>query len=335
MARGKSSRKKPAEKKPPLTHFLCLPLVTAASKPQLEASVKAFTDDVSPTGSNDDSSNGNESTKNQTHIHPKAIRPVGALHCTLGVMSLSKDQLEQAIETLNGIDVERLLASSAAPQKAAVEESSTASEKQDAPSSLKRPISPPSSGPPCRPLRVDLKGLVSMHAPQKTSILYTAPEDSSDRLYSFCLGVQDLFKQKGFLVPDDRQLKLHATIVNTIYAKGRKKRAPPSWHQKETAHQPQRNATVQDDTGIGSSATDPSGANDQGDRSQGHGPNANAPLKIDARAILEKYEGFLWAKDVVLDRIAICEMGAKKKFDGEGRLVGEEYTEAASVRLPT
>ena len=65
----------------------------------------------------------------------------------------------------------------------------------------------------------------------------------------------------------------------------------------------------------------------------------NAPLKFDARPLLEAYESFVWAEDVVLDRIAICEMGAKKKkkerVDGGGSVVGEEeeYTEVASVGL--
>jgi activating signal cointegrator complex subunit 1 len=81
---------------------------------------------------------------------------------------------------------------------------------------------------------------------------------------------------------------LHATLINTIYAKGRK--------------------------------------------SQGHGPNAKAPLKIDARALLERYQDFVWARDVVLDRIAICEMGAKKLVEN-GEVVGEQYTEVASVSL--
>lgn len=137
-----------------------------------------------------------------------------------------------------------------------------------------------------------------MHAPERTSILYTAPSDPSDRLYNFCLALQQTFKDRDLLVEDNRQLKLHATLVNTIYAKGRKRPQPTS------------------------------------DRSSGHGPHANAPLKIDATRMLEKYRDFVWADNVVLDRVAICEMGAKKVLDGEGNVVKEEYTEVAAVRLP-
>ena len=330
MTRGKPSRKRPAEKKPALTHFLCLPLVTAASKPQLETSLEAFRDDVSPTGGADGSSAHDTGPTTYETVHPKAIRPVGALHCTLGVMSLSKDQLDQAVETLRAIDVERLLSASATAYKSGTDDLSTPAKDQDEPASLTRPISPPSNGHVAQPLRIDLKGVVSMHDPQKTSILYTAPADSSGRLYPFCLALQDLFKQRGLLVPDDRKLKLHATIVNTIYAKGRRKRAPPQRQRQQTPDRSQTNALAQD----ANAGEAQSGDIEQDSRSQGHGPNANAPLKIDARAILEKYQDFFWANDVVLDRIAICEMGAKKKFAEDGKLVAEEYTEVASVKLP-
>jgi len=127
-----------------------------------------------------------------------------------------------------------------------------------------------------------------MHAPEKTSILYIEPHDSSERLYPLCLALQDVFRREDLLIPDDRKLKLHATIVNTIYAKGR--------------------------------------------RAQGHGLKADAPLKIDARALLNKYEDFVFAENVVLDRVAICEMGAKKRIEN-GEVVGEEYREVASVPL--
>ena len=145
-------------------------------------------------------------------------------------------------------------------------------------------------------MAINLAGLASMHNPQNTSILYIDPSDPTRRLYPFCLALQTIFRDAGILLPDDRKLKLHATIVNTIYAKGRR--------------------------------------NDNNNNSEGHGPNANAPLRIDARGLLEEHKDFVWAEDVVLDRIAICEMGAKKRLDGEGNVVGEEYTEVASVGLP-
>jgi activating signal cointegrator complex subunit 1 len=292
MPQHKGSRKPPAAKKPPLTHFLCLPLVTRTSKPQLEASIGVFRESVAS-----EQPQETASENGVTRIHPKAIRPVGAMHCTLGVMSLDQDRLDKAIKLLQSLDITQLLLSIAAdtplgttvdPQEITPKEPST---KDQRPVPLRRPVSPPAeraSRATSDPLTIDLKGLVSMHVPEKTSIVYIEPRDSSERLYPFCLALQDIFKREGILVPDDRELKLHATLVNTIYAKGRK--------------------------------------------SQGHGSKANAPMKIDARALLDKYADFVWAKDVVLDRIAICEMGAKKRIEN-GEVVGEEYTEVASVPL--
>lgn len=307
MPRPKGHRKPPPAAKPPLTHFLCLPLVTTTSKPQLEASITSFRNAVCP-----DQPHATQTDDNAIRLHPKAVRPVGALHCTLGVMSLDDERLNKAIELLQSLDIGQLLLSAIGPESTplgpiidpqeAPNRCQPSSDDGDAgqppahtstSSMLQRPISPPvtrgSSQVTSRgSVKIDLRGLVSMHAPEKTSIVYIEPHDPSGRLYPLCVALQDVFRRSDLLVPDDRRLKLHATIVNTIYTKGR--------------------------------------------RSQGHGPQANAPLKIDARALLEKYRDSVWAEDVVLDRIAICEMGAKKRIEN-GVAVSEEYTEVASVPL--
>ncbi|KAK4953272.1 hypothetical protein LTR10_008981 [Elasticomyces elasticus] len=317
MARHNGPRRPAAAKKPPLTHFLCLPLVTAESRPQLELSIKRFTNEVA--GRQVDADGGDVTPR----VHPKAIRPVGALHCTLGVMSLDKAGLEEAVQTLQSLDMKSMLrqahgqgpASTTKNSEVAIEPGTSGA----APSSLTRPVSPPLIEREVIPLSIDLKGLVSMHDPQNTSILYSAPEDRSNGLYPFCQAVQKRFVDAELLVPDDRPLKLHATIVNTIYAKGKKK---PPMRQRD-----REEAAEADEAGQGA-------GDGQDDRSQGHGPKANAPLRMDATALLERYREFMWAENVVLDRVAICEMGAKKITDAEGRVVAEEYTEVATVRLP-
>jgi activating signal cointegrator complex subunit 1 len=289
MPQRRGPKKPPSRKKPPLTHFLCLPLVTVSSKPQLDKTIEIFRNHVSP----DQQQSEQTASSTASRIHPKAIRPVGALHCTLGVMSLANNvQLEKAIDVLERLDVKNLFsdAAAAAVASSGTLESSTTTKVTGTPTvESKNPASPLVA---LAPITIDLKGLASMHDPQNTSILYIDPSDATHRLYPFCLALQKIFREEGVLLPDDRDLKLHATIVNTIYAKGKN------------------------------------------NRSQGHGPHANAPLKFDARALLEEYEDFVWAEGVVLDRIAICEMGAKKRVDGEGNVVGEEYTEVASVDLP-
>ena len=320
MARQKGPKRPPAPKKPALTHFLCLPLVTPTSRPELETSIAQFRDDVCQTDTDVMLEDGSPEQSNVSQpVHPKAIRPVGALHCTLGVMSLKSNELLEVIDFLKGVDIQQLLEQTvdtfASAGNLAPAENETAGS-----SSVNQPITPPNVERSTAPLTVYLKGLVSMHALEKTSILYSAPEDATGRLYPFCVALQKLFKDKGFMVEDNRELKLHATIVNTIYAKG--KARARRHNLKPSSAEPG-----------GESATYGGSADRQDARSQGHGPNANAPLKIDATAILRKYKDFVWAENVVLDRVAICEMGAKKTLDEDGNVKAEEYTEVAAVAL--
>lgn len=210
-------------------------------------------------------------------ISPKAIRPVGSLHFTLGVMSLDKDKLSDAVELLQGGEVRELITAMCVTSA----DSSTLQESK----------SPLQDSNVIRPLAIRMKGLASMHSVRQTSILYIPPEDATERLYPLSVALQKLFKEKGFIIEDNRSLKLHATIVNTIYGKG--------------------------------------------DRSAGHGPNAKAPVRIDATALLDKYKDYVWAEKFVLDRVAICEMGAKKQYDAQGAEIDAEYTEVATISLPT
>ncbi|GIZ40806.1 hypothetical protein CKM354_000413000 [Cercospora kikuchii] len=284
MGRPRGAKHSGAAKKPPLTHFLCLPLVTPASRPQLEHALQAFRQDVSSTSAKPASSAEQQDDIASPNIHPKAIRPTGSLHLTLGVMSLSQEQLVRATECLEKLDFPSLLTSA----------ESTATQG----------------------IRITLQGLQSMHAPEKTSILYAEPADATDRLYPLCLALQKSFKEEGFLVEDSRPLKLHATVVNTIYAKGRKK---PT----------QKPVTITSDGRVLSASAGESSE----DRSQGHGPTANAPLKIDSRALLARYKDHVWAS-IDLDRIAICEMGTKKITAADGTIIDAQYTEVASALLP-
>lgn len=315
--------------KPPLTHFLCLPLVTPASRPQLERSLGAFKAAISGSGSGENASIGSDlaggSAPAISTIHSKAIRPIGAIHCTLGVMSMKREQLGEAVAFLRSVDVMSILQEQSGAGESATGNTAPSLDAEES-SVLSGPKDPSGSTVTANPLTVDLRGIESMHPAHKTSILYIAPTDSTGRLHSFCLAVQKLFQDKGFLVPDSRELKLHATIVNTIYAKGRKR--PP----KKAA--PPRTTTSKPLLSIDDSDAPMGGSDEkQEDRSQGHGPNANAPLKIDATAILESYKDHCWAKDIVLNRIAICEMGAKKITDANGNVIDEQYAEVASKSL--
>ncbi|KAF2803556.1 uncharacterized protein BDZ99DRAFT_353762, partial [Mytilinidion resinicola] len=168
--------------RPPLTHFLCIPLVTPTSRPQLQEALERFKGDVCAT----------------ENVPEKAIRPLGTLHLTLGVMSLDEDGLERATALLQSLSLADLL------NTASAEETATF------------PTTQPDS------LVISIQGLHSMHPPARTSILYAAPEDPTGRLYPAATKLRDLFTQAGFMGPEDRPLKLHATIVNTVYAKSGK-----------------------------------------------------------------------------------------------------------------
>ena len=83
-------------------------------------------------------------------------------------------------------------------------------------------------------------------------------------------------------------MKLHATVVNTIYAREAK----------------------------------------SGKKRWGKGSG-----KLDATELIEKYKDFEWAKDFRIEKVAICEMGAKRIVEGD-EVVDQVYTEVASVPLP-
>ncbi|MCJ1315594.1 hypothetical protein MMC15_000914 [Xylographa vitiligo] len=141
------------------------------------------------------------------------------------------------------------------------------------------------------PLVVSITGLQPMHSPSSTSILYASPEDSSLRLQHFCLALQTAFTDAGFLMPETRSLLLHATIVNTTYVTERSKRTAGG----------------------------------------GHGKQRNGRGGFDATHVLEKFREATWAEGIRLEKVAICEMGARKVDGEEG---SEEYLEVGSIELP-
>lgn len=269
-----------------LTHFLCLPLVNHDSRPQLGGALQDFKQKATAT------------------IPVKAVRPLDTLHLTLGVMSLSSQQLKRATTLLGSCDVTRLLTRSLDLDRSnseAADPSTTSESVKD-----KQNI----------PLTVTLEGLLSMHEPASTSILYVSPQDTTERLVPLCLAILDLFRSEDLLKPDGRPLKLHATIVNTIYAKN------DIWPKARASETPSNAPRAQD--GASSAATSSQTAR-----------RSKVSNRFDARQLLDDFASFQWADRIVLDRIAICEMGAKQHFDKDDRLTSESYTEVAHIALPT
>jgi activating signal cointegrator complex subunit 1 len=288
-------------KKSPLTHFLCLPLVTPKSRPSLSTSLAQLKQDLA---------------KNDI-CPPKAVRPPGTLHLTLGVMSLNDTDLEKTKQYLQNFKLHVLLRDLTmylAAQRAA--EDGTIAENLNA-----------AGLPDTDALTVNLEGLRAMHEPHKTSILYAAPKDKTERLVAFAEGVKEGFEQEGWLKKDGRDLLLHATIINTIYAKDKGRRhAKPRDVEKKVLPQDERHEASDDNDENNNTSEN---INDVQARSQGHGPNAKAWIRFDARTLIEQYKDFTWAEDVRIDRVQICKMGAKKSWsggaEGVGEVVDEEY----------
>lgn len=179
-------------KAPQLTHFLCLPLVTPASRPQLAACIDSFNDDVTrPT------------EMGGFGLPRDAVRPVGTLHLTVGMMSFPKNEgLEKAVAMLKSFELREILAAMQKPVMPGSFDTSTAADQTIPPRTL-----------------ITLRGLHSMQQPDKATVLYASPSDPDGGLQSFAENIKAIFKDAGLLVPESRPLLLHATIVNTTYVK--------------------------------------------------------------------------------------------------------------------
>ena len=273
----------------PLTHFLCLPLVSASSRTQLQSSLARFAADVSQPGAN-----------GEPKVPSRAVRPVGALHLTIGMMSLqTPERIEQACTFLKELDVRGLLRTAAAEPPNGTPKSASTAPRPESPSTspnqplaslLPQDLSPALVPMDAEPLVIALTSLSPMQSLTSTSSLYASPLPLHPIL-PFAQRLHDAFLAGGFLLPPpgNRSLKLHATLVNTIYV-------------KKTAGGKSR-------WGKGSA-------------------------KIDAREVIKRWGETTWAEDVRMEKVAICKMGAKKVMDAEGKIVDEVYQEVASMELP-
>lgn len=300
-AKSTASTANKPPKKPPLTHFLCIPLVGPETRPRLQEALEKLALDV----------------EEKDLISNKAVRPVGTLHLTLAVMSLDAEGLERAGRVLQELDLRSLIPATegsdishssvqeTGQEKVAIPTSSGATE--DAPTMTtasdptpNTPIPPttttiiPTQGHPAL-ISLDLKSLVPMQTPAKTSVLYAQPHDPTARLYPFTSALRSAFSAKDLIVEETRPLKLHATVFNTIYAKGGR------------------------GSGKGRGGKDGKG---------GRGKDKSW-MKVDARELVEEWKDFVWAEGVEVDRVCICKMGAKKVWsggsEGKGDVVDEVY----------
>jgi len=304
------ARPKYTNKKPPLTHFLCLPLLTPISIPQLQKSLSSFKKSVAAPVVSDTpvSEDGDtEVTIPNPVIPEKAFRPLGVLHLTLGVMSLrTEEEINAARALLHSLNLADMLEEESESSKpdntvpdkdketSSKSQSNTSGSAQISPDileTLKRAVTPPSLGRAKKsagPLVISLEGLQAFPKLQQATVLHCPPMDPTSRLYPFCLALRQKLVDAELIRPENRPLVLHATIVNTVYAKkdrrGEKKRMGSiNFDATEIMHKYNEQG--------GSATEDATGA-------------------------------FVWAKGIVIDRVRICEMGAKGVDDGT---LGQEY----------
>ncbi|KAJ4356266.1 uncharacterized protein N0V89_004297 [Didymosphaeria variabile] len=317
-SKGRGKNGKGGSRKPQLTHFLCLPVVNENSRYQLHTQLSKLKRELGDTG----------------FLPVQAVRPPETLHLTLGVMSLDDEQLQAATLYLKELDVKKILQNVTAQCMAEqAAESGTVSENLNA-----------YAMPDWEALSVDLKGLVPMQVAHKTSILYAEPMDQSHRLQPFGEKLKYEFTKNGFLIEDKRTLRLHATVINTIYAKsrgrgGRAKAPSPRGQQVDSVvdgvndveHDDGAStagSTIDGQDEVTTAPPDPSTTETQVpklDGSTGHGPEAKSWLRFDARDLIERFKNVVWADNVRIDRVQICKMGAKKIWNDAGEIVAEEY----------
>lgn len=175
--------------RPSPTHFLCIPLAST----QLAQTLGAFRTDVTSPMS--------------FGVPSDAVRPLGTLHLTLGVMSLKDDGIDRAVTLLKSLRFKEIISRVRAAGRVT------------SPSQNAAAVGSVSDGPSNNGISITLQGLHPMQEASKTSVLYAPPLDPEGILYRFCEGIRATFIQSGIMTDEGRPLLLHATIINTIYVK--------------------------------------------------------------------------------------------------------------------
>ncbi|KAF4214267.1 hypothetical protein CNMCM8980_008411 [Aspergillus fumigatiaffinis] len=207
------------EKRPPLTHFLCLPLVNDISLPQLESSLSTFKAAIPLVSHSDENGSVQQQVSAERPLIPDgAVRPVGTLHLTLGVMSLpTKERLEEAIEFFRSLDLASIMHEaeeiakkskwsrkrSSSPRRQSDFTGAVGEGEETHPSKrLEQEGDSASSIVPrgnYEPLTISLESLHALPRGRATTVLHAAPVDSTSRLYPFCVLLRNKFLEAGFL----------------------------------------------------------------------------------------------------------------------------------------
>lgn len=366
------------------THFLCFPLVTDTSIPQLatalchfrevatkpsrsareqskldedneehesdvEAGAKAKAADDTRTDSHQLESYLNHSKPLQPPVKGLNIlpaithRPPGTFHLTLGVMDLSEpEEMSRALTLLQELDYGEILKGVSEQQNETEwpserysqpdstthdQTSSLSSESEAKLSSLTRPVSPPQITQRSRsaisgftqeqPPKISLTGLSTFPSAKSSRVFYAKPSPARDSpfpLLPFGQAIRRKFREAGFIT-ETRPLVLHATVANMRYAvqaRGGRTSKGKAWrYGKDRWNDGQVDAREL------IKCFDQYGGESQ-EYVQGR-------LRAD-----ETGTEFVWASDIVVDRVAICKMGAEKSDD---EVLGQVYPPVDEKKL--
>ncbi|KAI9367794.1 AKAP7 2'5' RNA ligase-like domain-containing protein [Aspergillus egyptiacus] len=184
-------------KRPPLTHFLCLPLVNEVSLPQLESSLAAFKASIPSFSHAKQNQDESQAQPQQPLIPDDAIRPLGTLHLTLGVMSLpTAERLEEALLFFHSLDLVAMMRK--AEESAALKRLRADVRSADE-SSITTDSSVPDESTTPEPFSISLESLHALPRARSATVLHAAPVDPTSRLYPFCDMLRNKFLESGFL----------------------------------------------------------------------------------------------------------------------------------------
>ncbi|KAL2835164.1 AKAP7 2'5' RNA ligase-like domain-containing protein [Aspergillus cavernicola] len=214
---------RPRPKRPPLTHFLCLPLINSISLPQFESSQATFKASITPAFPTKSAQNEHQQQRQRPLIPDDAIRPLGTLHLTLGAMSLpTPERLDEAIRFFHSLDLavlmrnaegnaaqkKRLNASSRNREIPAIElvDKGIEEEKDNTMGEALEPIgAPQNKSTTPDPFTISLESLHVLPRARSATVLYAAPVDPTSRLYPFCEILRNKFLEAGFLQGEYKQ----------------------------------------------------------------------------------------------------------------------------------
>jgi hypothetical protein len=154
------------------------------------------------------------------------------------------------------------------------------------------------------------------------------------------------------MVGEDRPLRLHATIVNTLHvprgaivaaAKANKPALAATETDDEKAADEQGGHNGLDGAEAAGGGAEGSSRGKGKDRKLRAGyARKQGRLTFDAAPVIDRFRETVWMADVPLERVAVMTMGAQTVRDGAGRAVrgawGEaeaEYVAVAEVAWPT